>query len=140
MHYGVHGEIYIGMDSRLIDLSLCCIICCQIKKNWLPNQNYWYLVSRTSGNPPCSPRDSTLWLENRPKWADNLTGRTVRSTTRQRVAVRAHEKSRGQGDFVKSALRGLYISPTDWPHDLTSLYSHHNFISWGVYTVINSHN
>ena len=32
VHYGVHGEIYIGLDSRLIDLSLCCIICSQIKK------------------------------------------------------------------------------------------------------------
>ena len=32
VHYGVHGEMYIGIDSRLIDLSLCCIICSQIKK------------------------------------------------------------------------------------------------------------
>ena len=33
---------------------------------WLPNQNYWYLVTRTSGSPPClSPvdhRDSTRSL------------------------------------------------------------------------------
>ena len=27
VHYGVHGEMYIGIASRLIDLSLCCIIC-----------------------------------------------------------------------------------------------------------------
>ena len=42
VHYGVHGEMYIGIDSRLIDLSLCCMICSQIKKIrvWLPNQNY----------------------------------------------------------------------------------------------------
>ena len=33
---------------------------------------------------------------------------TVCITPRQRVAVRAHEKSRGREDFVKSALCGLY--------------------------------
>ena len=33
VHYGVHGEMYIGIDSRLIDLSLCCIICSQNKKD-----------------------------------------------------------------------------------------------------------
>ena len=27
-----HGEMYMGIDSRLMDLSLCCIICSQIKK------------------------------------------------------------------------------------------------------------
>ena len=32
VHYGVHGEMYIGIVSRLIDLSLCCIICSQIEK------------------------------------------------------------------------------------------------------------
>ena len=31
VHYGVHSEMYIGIDSHLIDLSLCCIICSQIK-------------------------------------------------------------------------------------------------------------
>ena len=35
---------------------------------WLPKQNYWYLVTRTSGSPPCFPpadhRNSTPWLEN----------------------------------------------------------------------------
>jgi len=25
-----HGEMYMGIDSRLMDLSLCCIICSQI--------------------------------------------------------------------------------------------------------------
>ena len=57
VHYGVHGEMYIGIDSRLIDLLLCCIICSQIKKIrvWLPNQNYWYLVTLTSGSRPCFP-------------------------------------------------------------------------------------
>ena len=29
----VLGEMYIGIDSRLIDLTLCCIICSQIKKD-----------------------------------------------------------------------------------------------------------
>ena len=33
VHYGIHGEMYIGIDSRLIDLSLYCIICSQIKKD-----------------------------------------------------------------------------------------------------------
>ena len=32
VHYGVHGEMYISIDSHLIDLSLCCIIGSQIKK------------------------------------------------------------------------------------------------------------
>ena len=32
VHYGVRGEMYIGIDSHLIDLSLCYIICSQIKK------------------------------------------------------------------------------------------------------------
>ena len=35
---------------------------------------------------------------------------TVRSTPRQRVVVRAHEKSRGWGDFVKSVMCGLYYT------------------------------
>ena len=58
VHYGAHGEMYIGIDSRLIDLSLCCFIGSQIKKIgfWLPNQNYWYLVTRTSGSPPSGLR------------------------------------------------------------------------------------
>jgi len=41
-HYGVLGEKYIGKDSRLIDLSLCCIICSQIIMIsvyiWISNQ------------------------------------------------------------------------------------------------------
>ena len=32
-HYDIHGEMYIGIDSRLIDLSLCCSICSQLKKD-----------------------------------------------------------------------------------------------------------
>ena len=32
VHYDVYGEMYIGIDSCLIDLSLCCIICSQMKK------------------------------------------------------------------------------------------------------------
>ena len=57
------------------------------------------------------PRQHPVAWES-PKWADNLAGRgfeqTVSSTPRQRVAVRAHEKSRvGGWDFVKSALGGL---------------------------------
>ena len=31
VHNGVHGEMYIGIDSHLIVLSLCCIICSQTK-------------------------------------------------------------------------------------------------------------
>ena len=31
VHYGVHSEMYIAIDSCLIDLSLCCIICSQTK-------------------------------------------------------------------------------------------------------------
>ena len=78
VHYGVHCEMYIGIDSHLIDLSLCCIICSQKKKRlgfWLPNQNYWYLVTQTSGSPLCFPADhsvSTPWLENRPN-KDNFS-------------------------------------------------------------------
>ena len=65
VHYGVHGEIYIGIDSRSIDLSLCCIICSQIEMI-----RYKYLVTWTIGSPPCIyPKyhlDSTPLLENRP--------------------------------------------------------------------------
>ena len=32
VHYAVHGEMNIGIDSRLNNLSLCCIICSEIKK------------------------------------------------------------------------------------------------------------
>jgi len=60
-----------GIDSRLIDLSLCCIICSQIKKIMVfvakpdvqiachPNKRQSLHVS------PKGYRDSTPWLENR---------------------------------------------------------------------------
>ena len=66
VHYGVHGEMYIGID-----------------------QNYWYLVTRTSSSPPCFPRgplrQHPLAWES-PKWADNLAGPCVERTVRQRPA------------------------------------------------------
>jgi len=66
VHYGVHSEMYIGIDSRLIDLSLCC------KKRlrfWLPNQNYLRTTLKSDSLlcfPPADHRDSIPWLENRP--------------------------------------------------------------------------
>ena len=72
----------------------------------------------TSGSPPWvfprgPPRQHRVAWES-PKWADNLAGhavkRTVCSTPRQRVVVRAHETSRGWGDFVKSVMCGLYYT------------------------------
>ena len=57
VHYGIHGEKYIGINSHLIDLSLCCIICSQIKTIRVLVAKYKYLVTRTSGSPLCvSPR------------------------------------------------------------------------------------
>ena len=49
---------------------------------WLPNQNYWYLVNRTSVSPPCFP--------------------LAAAPHGMRIAGSG-------GDFVKSALCGLYI-------------------------------
>ena len=73
VHYGVHGEMYMGIDSHLIDLPLCCIICSQIKKIRV-------LVAKPDVQIACHPNDrqsaacspadhcdSTPWLENRPK-------------------------------------------------------------------------
>ena len=76
VHYGVHNLIYIGVDSRLIDLSLCCIICSQIKKD----QGFGCQTRTTDILSPkqaavCCvfPRDSTAWLENRPdEWTIQL--------------------------------------------------------------------
>ena len=72
VHYGVHGEMYIGIESQLIDLSLCCIICSQIKKIRVlvaKPELLIYLVTRTSGSPLCFPPPTTVTapkLENRP--------------------------------------------------------------------------
>ena len=72
VHYDVHGEIYIGIDSRLIDLSLCCIICSQIKKIRVLVAKPELLISchqNERQSTVCSPtdhRNSTPCLENRP--------------------------------------------------------------------------
>ena len=72
VHYGVHGEMYIGIDSRLIDLSLCCIICSQIKKIWVLVAKPELLISchpidrQSAVFFPADHRDSTPWLENCP--------------------------------------------------------------------------
>ena len=67
VHYGVHSEMYIGIDSRLIVTLLHYLFSNKKRLGfWLPNQNYWYLVTRTSGSPSCFPptdrRDSTRGL------------------------------------------------------------------------------
>ena len=107
--------MYIGIDSRLIDLPLCCIFCSQIKT-----------IRVLVANPECNDilslkeRQSALFSPQTTATAPSglriaqMRGqfswpRTVRSTPRQIVAVGAHEKSRGSGDFVKSELCGLYI-------------------------------
>ena len=73
VHYGVHGEKYIGIDSCLIDLSLCCIICSQINTiRVLVSKPEVQIMNILSPHRVvvrlCSPvddRDSTPWLENR---------------------------------------------------------------------------
>ena len=81
VQYGVHGEMYNGIDSRLIELSLSCIICNQIKNvfgcftrctnSLSPEQAAVHRVF------PCWPtRQHPLALVS-PKWADNLVGRGV---------------------------------------------------------------
>ena len=63
--------MYIGIDSRLIDLSLGCIICSQIKKIRVLVAKPELLISCHQNERqsivlfPADHRDSTLWLENR---------------------------------------------------------------------------
>ena len=72
----IHSEIYIGIDSHLIDLSLCCIICSQIKKDQgLGCQTRTTDILSPKQAAVCCvfPRDSTAWLENRPdEWTIQL--------------------------------------------------------------------
>ena len=108
--YGVHGEMYIGIESQLIDLSLCCIICSQIKKIRVLVAKPELLISchpnerQSAVFPPADHCDSTPAWES-PKWADNLAGRgverNVRSMPRQIVAVRAHERPLRWGGLCK---------------------------------------
>ena len=71
VHYGVHGEMYIGIDSRLIDLCFCCIICSQIKKIRVLVAKPELLISchpnerQSAVFSPEDHRDTTPWLENR---------------------------------------------------------------------------
>ena len=68
VHYGVHREMYIGIDSRLIDLSLCCIICFQIKKIRVLVAKPELLISchpnkrQSAVCFPGGPQDSIPWL------------------------------------------------------------------------------
>ena len=68
VHYGVHREMYIGIDSRLIDSSLCCIICFQIKKIRVLVAKPELLISchpnkrQSAVCFPGGPRDSIPWL------------------------------------------------------------------------------
>ena len=91
VHYGVHSEMYIGIDSRLIDLSLCCILCTQIKKIRV-------LVAKPELLISCPPRTTATAPRGlRIAQMSGQFSRTVRSTPPQRVAVRANEKSQGLG-------------------------------------------
>ena len=85
---------------------------------WSPNQNYWCLVS-----PPCffpaDHRDSTLWFENRPN------ERTESGCPRS-------WKIAGLGDFVKSALRGLYLNNRIIDIYEQVKFCHLNFIATGI--------
>ena len=80
VHYGAHGEMYIGIDSRLFDLSLCCIICSQIKKIRVLVAKPELLISCHPNEwqsvvfPPVDHRDNILAWEST-KWADYLAGR-----------------------------------------------------------------
>ena len=108
VHYFVHGEMYIGIDSRLIDLSLCCIICFQIKKIRVLvakpelliscHHNEWQSAACFPSRPPRQHR--VAW--ETPKWADNLAGGPAQR--HKKVAVSTHEKSRCRGDFVQFTL------------------------------------
>ena len=68
----IHGEMYIGIDSCLIDLSLCCIICSQIKKIRVLVAKPELLISCHPGEqqsamfPPQTKAPAPTWLENRP--------------------------------------------------------------------------
>ena len=84
VHYGVHCEMYICINIRLIDLSLRCIICSQIKER--------------------------LAFGCQTRTTDILS--TERASVCRVFPSRQHPmawESQGRGDFVKSALCGLYI-------------------------------
>ena len=97
VHYDVYGEMYIGIDSCLIDLSLCCIICSQMKKIRVLVAKPELLISchpnewQSAPFPPRWPPQQHPMTWESPKWADNLAGR---------------------GDFVKTKLCGLYVTDT----------------------------
>ena len=90
-------EMYIGIDSHLIDLSLCCIICSQIKKITVLVAKPELLISCHPNERQyavCSPVDPVAWES--PKWADNLAGRGV-----DREWLSALMKNRGIGGICK---------------------------------------
>ena len=90
VHY-VHSEMYNGIDSRLIDLSLCCILCTQIKKIRV-------LVAKPELLISCPPRTTATAPRGlRIAQMSGQFSRIVRSTPPQSVAVRANEKSQGLG-------------------------------------------
>ena len=95
VHYGVHGEMYIGIDSHLIDLSLCCIICSQIKKIRVLVVKPELLISchpnelQSFVSPRGPLRQHPLAWES-PKLVDYLAGRSIEHTVC--ATISAHEK------------------------------------------------
>ena len=95
-----------GIDSRLIDLSLCCIICSQIKKIMV-------FVAKPDVQIACHPNKRQSLHVPPPTTATAPRGLRIAEMSGQfswsrRVAVCTHEKSQDCGDFEKSALCGLY--------------------------------
>ena len=98
VHYGIHGEMNIGIDSRLIDLSLCS----QIKKIRI-----FVAETRTTNINILSPERAAVCrvFPHRPLQQHPVSGQfswTWRRADREWLS--ALMKNRGVGDFVKSAL------------------------------------
>ena len=89
--------MYIGIDSGLIDLSLCCIICSQIKKDkgfGCQTRTTDILSLERAAVRSVFPAATAPWLENRP---NEQKIELLTALSEQRMAVRTHEQSRGRG-------------------------------------------
>ena len=111
VHYVVHGEMYIGIDSRLIDWSICCIICSQIKKIRVLepelliscHPNKWHSTVSVPRGPPCDLRIAQMSAQF--SWSLRWVDWSLNAETESGC----HSKSRGGGNLQKSAPCGLHV-------------------------------
>ena len=102
--------MYIGIDGRLIDLSLCCIICSQIKKDkgFGCQTRTTDILSLERAAVHCvSPPRQHPRLENSLNLAGCGFERTAQHHDREWLSALLKNR-RVRGDFVNSAVCGLY--------------------------------